>query len=352
MRDTNNNSKKEYAAVDIAKMFFCLCILFRHTGAYHEIPYSWYIQHGIFCLSVPFFFVVSGYFFGCKAWQKDDQTLFSKILAYEKRLFYPYLVFSIINSTFAGISMYAEGESIKWTLFRLAKAAIFYPYGALWYIWASMTGMLLLYWFIRHDHMELALFLGLLGYSFALLCNSYYSLLDFAPDSVRRLADTYLRITTSARNGLFVGFILLGIGITLAKYQKYLFQTKAVILSLILLSVSSISLFFEIRFIENRTVADDHSLFISQLILIPALLILLLNCRMQGSRNLLLLRKMSTGFYFIHRPLLTCLTYILPVLGFSSLSGITLFFILVILCTIICLPTYLSQKGPLYKLLK
>lgn len=345
------NAKKEYAAVDIAKFFFCICILFRHTGAYHEIPYSWYFQHGIFCLAVPFFFVASGYFFGCKIFNQDGQSLWSKVKSYEKRLLYPYAVFSLINSALAAISLYCGGESVLWTLLRLARAAVFYPYGALWYIWASMTGMLLLYWFIKHNRLRLAVLIGIVAYGFALLGNSYYFLLENT--SLQKIMDLYLKITTSARNGLFVGFPLLGIGIVLGKYHERLHQKKARIAACVILVVSFVFLFGEIILIKDKTVADDHSLFVSQLTLIPALLILLLNFRWQGQKELMLmLRKLSTGIYFIHRPVLTCLTYLLAYAGLTDLSRITQFFILLFLCAGICYPVYKYKKEPLYSLLK
>lgn len=55
---------KENAAVDFAKLFFCVCILFLHSGAYHDVAYGDYLQKTLLSLAVPFFFVASGYFFG------------------------------------------------------------------------------------------------------------------------------------------------------------------------------------------------------------------------------------------------------------------------------------------------
>ena len=70
----------ENAAVDAAKMAGCLGILLLHTGAYHEIPFEAYVQKSILSLIVPFFFVTSGYFFGCRVWNQDGDTLWKKFL--------------------------------------------------------------------------------------------------------------------------------------------------------------------------------------------------------------------------------------------------------------------------------
>ena len=331
--------QREYASIDIAKFFFCLCILFLHTGAYHEIPFSWFFLHLLLRLAVPFFFVTSGYFLGNKIWNSTNDTLSAIIGTYLKRLTAPYIVFSIINSFMAGIDMYSNGESFLWTLLRLARAAIFYPYGALWYIWASIIGIILLYWFIKNEHLLLALLFGLFGYVFALLCNSYYFHIEGT--CFQHFIDIYLKITTSARNGLFVGFLLLGIGINLAKLKEKVFQKKFLLFASIAASLSAITLLLETTYIRNKTVADDHSLFLSHLILIPALLIILLNLHLSHSSSAIcLIRKLSTGFYFIHRPLLSLLTKFLTAIGYADISKIFHFVILFVLCLFICLPYY------------
>ncbi|MBR2951333.1 MAG: acyltransferase [Lachnospiraceae bacterium] len=343
--------KIDYHTVDLAKFFFCICILFRHTGAYHEIPASWYFQHMLFCLAVPFFFVTSGFFLGRKIWNADIRNLPQIASGYVKRLLYPYIVFTLINSIFAARDLLINGESIKWTLLRLARAALFYPYGALWYVWASIIGCILLCWFIKINKLKLAMFLGILGYVFALLCNSYYFLIEGT--LFQHFVDIYLKITTSARNGLFVGLPLLGIGICLAKIEQKLFEKKNLFFTAICFLFSAVTLFIEVCFIQNKYVADDHSLFVSQLILIPALLILLLNKKTKylNTAQTILLRNMSTGIYFIHRPLLTIIRYIISFFDIE-LSGITQFIILSFLCLSICYFVFTHKKEPFYSLLK
>lgn len=341
---------KEYAAVDVAKLFFCFCILFRHTGAYHEIPFSWYIQHGVFCLAVPFFFVVSGYFFG-KGLKNVEISLEAKVKKYELRLLYPFCVFSAINIILAIIDMYSKGESILWIILRVGRSVLFYPYGALWYVWASMIGMLLLYWFVKKERMTQALGIGFILYLFALLCNSYYFLIEGTP--VQNIIDLYLKITTSARNGFFVGFLLLGLGIVLAQKEEKIDYSRDRKYIWILLLSSGILMILEIIWIQNRTTADDHSLFLSQLIFIPMLLLILLNCKCEIERkNAVILRNLSTGIYFIHRPILTCLMYILGAFGMQNMSRIIVFVILAVLCTGVCVLVYKSKKEPFYSLLR
>lgn len=342
-------NKKDYAGVDAAKLFFCGCILFLHTGAYHDIPFGDYVQHSLLSLAVPFFFVTSGYFFGCKVWRQDGVSLWRKLIEYEKRLLYPYLVFTIINSLIAAIEMCSKGESFKWMLYHLVHSAIFYPYGALWYVWACMTGMFVLILFLKYNKLYTALVAGVLCYIIALLFNSYYFMLEGS--SLQNIADIYLRIAQTTRNGIFMGFPLLGLGVLLAKYRNYLLGRKACLIGAAVFAVSAIILHGEIRFIEIKDVTHETALFLFQPVLVASLLVLLLNCKWEGRGNMIFARRLSVGIYFIHRPVLTCLKYILNFFGIE-VSGIVLFGILLLLCIGICFPIYYYKKEPFYSIMK
>lgn len=160
MAEGSEKENREYAAVDFAKFFFCICILFLHTGAYHEVPYEKFVLYDILRLAVPFFFVSSGYFFGCKLWKEDHISAYDKWIGYEKRLLYPYLAFTAINTLLSAYDLYCAGESLKWTILRLVRAAIFYPNGALWYVWASMTGMAIVFFFRESKKDKIGLYPG------------------------------------------------------------------------------------------------------------------------------------------------------------------------------------------------
>lgn len=283
--------------------------------------------------------------------RNTEISLEAKLKKYELRLLYPFCVFSVINILLAIVDMYSKGESILWIILRVGRSVLFYPYGALWYIWASMIGMMLLYWFLKKERMAQALGIGFVLYLFALLCNSYYFLVEGTP--IQNIIDLYLKITTSARNGFFVGFLLLGIGIILAQKEERIDYSRNRKYIWILLLSSGILMILEIIWIQNRTTADDHSLFLSQLIFVPTLLLILLNCKCGIERkNAIILRNFSTGVYFIHRPLLTCLMYILGVFGLQDMNRIIVFVILSVLCTVLCAIVYKRKKEPFYSLLR
>ena len=63
-----------YKLVDLAKLLFAFFVVAIHTNIFKNniriIPYI--LNHSLFGLAVPFFFVCSGFFLGCKINQKDN----------------------------------------------------------------------------------------------------------------------------------------------------------------------------------------------------------------------------------------------------------------------------------------
>lgn len=340
---------KTYAAVDIAKFFFCICIVFLHSGAYHLVPGEWFVLHCVLRLAVPFFFVVTGYFWGAGIYQKK-RNMKEALIRLEKRLILPYLVFSVPNMIVAVIELRMQGETWLWVFLKICRSIIFYPYGALWYIWACIIAAPILFLFLRRDRLNGALVFGGIFYGIALLMNSYYFIIEGT--GLQRYADIILKITTSARNGVTVGVLFMGLGVWIAKKGERIYSEQWKKRSIAAFLLGYAGLIGETVLIKGRTVADDHSLFLSFLILLPALVILLLNCRipipLEWSE---LLRHISTGTYFLHRFLLSVLTLICAAVGVEPRRMLH-FWTVLLVCFGICLWVNKSKKEPLYSLLK
>ena len=104
--------------------------------------------------------------------------------------------------------------------------------------------------------------------------------------------------------------------------------------------------------IRNRTTADDHSLFLSFILLIPALVVLLLKWELPIRKERSeLIRHISTGTYFLHRFLLSVLTLSCAAAGLET-NRMLNFLLVLFLCFVICLWANKSTKQPLYSLLK
>ena len=189
----------------------------------------------------------------------------------------------------------------------MARAAFFYPYGALWYVWASMTGMVIVSLFVKRKALKLACVCASICYCVALLTGSYCFLLDGTV--LQRGVDLYLHIAISGRNGLFVGFPLLLTGAILSKYKS--------------------------KIVNGR----GKTFWIA-----APILVLLLNCKWSGNPDTMrLIRKLSTAIYFVHRPLLTCMRYFWDWRKIE-IGAMQQFFWLTVLCLGICIPACLLWK--------
>lgn len=340
---------KTHAAVDAARLFFCVCIVFLHSGAYHLVPGEWYVLHCLLRLAVPFFFVVTGYFWGAGIYEKK-RDMKEALVKFEKRMLYPYIVFSIPNIIVAAIELHMQGETPVWIFLKICRSVIFYPFGAFWYIWACIIAVPLLFLFLKKSRLRTALILGFLLYAVALLMNSYYFVIEGT--GLQRIADLILKVATSARNGFTVGFFFVGIGVWLAQNHEMIYSKKWVRGAWTAAVLGYAGLVAETILIRNRTTADDHSLFLSFILLIPALVVLLLNWRLPIRKEQSeLIRHISTGTYFLHRFLLSVLTLSCAAAGLET-NRMLNFLLVLCLCFAICLWANKSRKEPLYSLLK
>ena len=343
------DTRKEYTTIDAARLFFCVCIVFLHSGAYHLVPGEWFFQHCLLRLAVPFFFVTSGFFLGKGMLKENGRKQY--LLKYEKRLLYPYLVFSVINTILSSAEMLLRGESAVRTLLKQIRAAIFYPNGALWYIWACMLAAVLIYFILQKNRLREGIIAGLLLYLAALLMNSYYFLTE-GSGIVRKAIDFYLRIAVSPRNGLFVGFLFMELGVLLAKYEGKIAQKKTVKLCIPLAVFSFLMLVGETAWIEGKKTADDHSLFLSSVVLIPMLVIILLHYNIPLKKERAVsCRNLSAGIYYLHRASLAVVTVASLIVGFE-VNRLLTFCLVLLTDALICVGAYRSDNRRLAALLK
>jgi surface polysaccharide O-acyltransferase-like enzyme len=344
--------KKSYKSIDIAKFFFCSCIIALHTTAIIDICNEyiyWYIVRCIFRIAVPFFFVSSGFMIGLKI-NNDPLKINYYVKVYILRLFIPLLVFGFINTILEIIKMALRGMTYEGITFHVKRAILYYPYGALWYIQASIVAICLLYFFIKKNAINWALPIGILLYMFALVANTYYFLIEGT--ALEGIVDIYLNKYVSARNGLFVGFLFVGLGIWVSNNIIYLQRKKNIKYAGFCFIISYMTLIAEVSFTYSKNVTDDNSMFISFIVLIPSILVLLTCIKSNiNNKNSILLRNLSTGMYFLHRAILSCIVIICMIIG-QTISSLFTFIVVYILCLLICLISYKYEIKLLVKLLK
>lgn len=364
--------KELYPAVDIAKFFFSVCIVVLHTEVYrifsHQFPY--YLEKGVLRLAVPFFFCTSGFFICKKLYLSEEQAYKDIIKRYIIRLLLPLMFFEFINIILESIKMMMQGITPQGIVLDIVKHICFYPYGALWYIQASIVGIILAYPFIKRKKINLALMISGICYIFALLANNYYFLTEryiFMKDCI----DEYLNLFISARNGVFVGFFMLCLGIkTYEIYVRIRFKRYFLILSGLILYLMYLG---EIVSLKDLCYIDDGALYLTHILFIPVLLLnLLYSCgqRAKGTclhihlaaaarvfdcaelQNTVIFRNLSTGIYLVHRIIISLLI-IIASLGIEvSRTKLSDFVIVLGSSIMLCLAAYRSKYSFFRNILK
>ena len=305
-------SKRPVSSIDIAKFFFSICIVVLHSDVYRGLPglLPSLAEKLILRLAVPFFFIVSGYFLGVKLKSGNVEAC---IRQYVARLLPPFLVFGAINTVLEMIKMYQSGSGH--IAVTVIQHLLFYPYGALWYVSASMLGACLLIPFLKRNRLNLALAVGGVLYCWALLCNNYY----FLTTPIRWIVDTYLRIFISARNGVFVGFFMLAIGIKLSTIDIPAVKVKGWTVLFFLLYVA------EICVVRTFPSADDAALYVMLPVFVACFVITLLQMPLSlPERVSRLLRSLSTGIYFQHRMWLSVIALLSITQNRAIAAGLTI----------------------------
>ena len=344
--------------VNIVKLILALSIVAMHSAL---IPrYSW-VMILICRLGVPSFFVASGSFLQKKC--MGDRAG-EAVKAYIKRLLLPYAIFSVIWI----IQLLADDAiarmSVQASLTDVLQHLFFYPMGALWYVWASILGVLMLYPFIRKGKLLRALPLGIALFMAGLLVNNYYFIADESK-WLKPIADGYLRICLASNNAPFVGFVFLLIGMLISEYFEKISGTIRTGPALALAAASCALLICEALFIQSKANSEgDGAFYLSQLVYVPAVFYLTTKIKLTCIRREFstLAKNLSTGIYFLHVPILWMIhrsaKYLLPrIPGLNKTAGYfdhpsVCFLCCLSLCLLICLLAYRRPKSFICKILK
>lgn len=293
-----------YKLVDLAKLLFAFFVVAIHTNIFKNniriIPYI--LNHSLFGLAVPFFFVCSGFFLGCKINQKDNliekKAIIKKYIVRLSIMFVFWLLIGLPRQIYDLRDM-----NVFLIIKSIIKKIIFYPWGALWYILAVILAVVIMIPFIKKNKIKIAVILGIVLYLFALICNNYYFLVKNTFAEV--IVNKYIQLCISARNGIFVGLLFVSIGMWLSENINKIKLSKAIIVFVI----SYIMLFIELFIVYGKSTLDDNALFISFITLIPSMLTILLMCSKNAkiNWNTKVLRNYSTGIYLIHSPIINIL---------------------------------------------
>lgn len=283
---------KNLGGIDYFKVIAAFLVIAIHTS-----PLSSFSSNADFIftriiarIAVPFYLMVTGYFI-LPPYLFHKSKDFRPLLRWIKKALSLYAAVIVI---YLPVNFYAgqlKGAGIS-DIFRLILFdGTFYH---LWYLPASILGVLVLYLISRKLSFQAILFVSLLLYIFGLSGDSYYGLAASVP-VLRGIYDTLFQVFSYTRNGIFYAPIFLALGAwnSAACWKRPVYQ-KAAMAGLML---SFALMLTEGLLLHHWEVQRHDSMYISLLPCMFFLFQFILNIKKKPVK---ILRTLSTCIYLIH----------------------------------------------------
>ncbi len=299
--------------IDLIKFIFSICIIAIHVSLFKDISsMSYYtLTMGIFRLAVPFFFVVSGYFYYKKI--REERSIKNNILKIIKVFFIVELIEILI---YTPILVGQKDFSILlylWKIFSTGLGTIY------WYVTSFVISLIILIPFWKKRKIGFMFIIGLILYLIA-MTNDSYGLL-FVGTHIQKLAIFHTQIWTYPQAGLCSSVLFLSIG---AYIEEKRIDIKNVFIPILIFIVLLLG---ESYYLQSHQ-AFDANCYFTLIFLAPLLLIWCL----QYSKKMFDTRifgQMSFYVYMIHPIVLNIICFIFPffssLLLFLVISVLTLF---------------------------
>lgn len=224
----------------------------------------------------------------------------------------------------------------------------------MWYIQAIIVAGFLLVPFIKYHKEKYIIPLGFILFSFALICGRYYFLIENIP-SIKIIVDNYLKYCISPKNGLFIGFLYVGIGVVVAKNWNFTtckFKFKNIN---IILLISAILFFTELYLIYNYDGLEDGQYYLTQPLFVGSIFLFSAQYYEIPSTNPIhntkLLRNLSISIYLLHAPVQRCFILFEDIIGIHLAifgNSYSLFILTLVFTLLIIYPIYKNKTKYIY----
>lgn len=256
--------KRQYAAIDIARYVSALLVVCIHVYPFVDISetFNMYFMQCVCRLAVPFFFVVSAYFFFRKITAGKEQENREHLKSWLIRLARIYLIWTVIYLPYVIWNYASTGFTWQSLLGYIRDFFFTGSYYHLWFLPALMVGMIIVCWLYEKKGMGFAIEISALLYVLGYLINNYAVVWSSLP-VVSILYGFFAKTLVTARDGFFFAPMFLSIGMLLAKTRRLPMKISA-----IGLAVSLVCLILEVTLYVQLGVMTDLSCMF--LFLVPA----------------------------------------------------------------------------------
>lgn len=316
------SEKKEYIALDYARMLAAILVICIHVHPFLDIniAVSDYFDNVVCRVAVPFFFLTSGFFIKEKI--EDKQY----VIKYLKRIVQLYIIYSLFYLPQNILRYYQEDNSMTDKVISLLREIfVIGTYAHLWYyiavFWAIvfLYIMLLVFRLSEKNVLIIAIIFLLVG----IVGNAYKNM--FLEISYIHV---YYEMFETTRNGIFMGFPFLYLGYWIKLHEKNIRDRKYWIAALIFLLVS----LCERAWINYKTVGGECDIMFSTACLsvfcfLTVLFISVSGDHMEAGKEL---RKIATLLYGFHLLVMSYLDNAMKFVGIQIPSYIKMCLITII----------------------
>jgi len=320
------SEKKVYFGIDYCKLICAVLIVFMHTvRGTSEIVY--WVRDILTMIAVPYFFIVSGFFFG-KGLSVSGQSLkYTK--KYFLRLFVLYTAWSIlvIPVSLLCIEMrYPESSEFFRILYLFRMYFLSGSCGIYWYLLALLINCWILYFVhIRKISMSFVGIIALLSFIVGIMYNSHHFQDYFFFELIHIVFST-------PNNFLHTGLIYMLIGFYFAFHN-------------IKINKSLLVLFF-VLFIFIRSWECRYSDFLFvQFFLAIILFLISVQMDLGGLKSSRWARRLSMALYLEHFPILLLIDYFYRINSFE-----VVFPMMLLVCVLLYLIMRLWLPNPVFKM--
>ena len=301
----NLTDRQNYNGIDAAKFVCSILVIMLHVPPFgvSDDPailfWNGFIQNYLARIAVPFFFVCSGFFL----YKKTSRFLFTfePTKRYAVRLLKLYILWTVIYLPLSSRAFAKDTEGLSHAVLAYLQKCIFKgSYVQLWYLPATIFSVLLIS-FLLYRKMAPVVIVAIasLFYLIGLLATSWHGAVEplkKAAPSLWVLFGDIQKVILTTRDGLFVGFLFVAIGMVFAFYDVGISKK----LSMIGFSVSMVLMFGELCLLQYLHFARKEEVYV---FLVPAVFFgfaFVSQVRLPDNPVYRMLRNLSSLIYYTH----------------------------------------------------
>lgn len=290
----NNNLNKTFCGFDLFKLIAAVLVVFIHADEAKNEMITNVVTNCFSGMAVPFFFIVSGFFFekGLSKSKNKKSFLFN----YEKKLLFLYLFWQIVNlpgNIFIYVSKYPDASVFKYILL-LFRSIFLCGNGVVWYILAMCEAAAVIYFLHKISAQKCLCVLIFAGLLLLLGYDAFSEILSGTAYSY--INKGFYVVFSWSNNFIMKAVPFMGIGYLIsAKGLKSSFKISLLIFALI--SVFSVLVYlFDLKSIVNFDVNIILNIPLSILFFLMAVSI---NFNISAKKSIAM-RELSSSIYFLH----------------------------------------------------